>query len=93
MSDATERVHLDQDERYPFYHLRDDLRFGAPADVDTGTLARWRSVLEAFEQVQDEMGKVYDEAEKRERLGKAVAKAQREVSEAEKRLAALQADA
>lgn len=57
------KVGMYSDELYPYYDLSDD--YGDPREVPEELVERWRSVMAAFRDVQDEMAEFYnkDDAE------------------------------
>ena len=54
------RIRIDADERYPDYSVR--ANDGCEVDATSEQVDRWKRVLAAYEQVQDEMGQLYEAA-------------------------------
>jgi hypothetical protein len=54
------KVYVDADERYPDYSLSDVRRSRGELELEVGrqTLARWRRVIEAYNEVQAEIGEL-----------------------------------
>jgi hypothetical protein len=88
MSEPVERVGVDRDERYPTYCLTKK-HAEAFIEVPVETAARWRAAEAAFDAAQDEIAELFDEALKRKQKADTIAKAERQVAEAQARLEAV----
>jgi hypothetical protein len=54
------KVYVDEDERFPDYKLSDVRRSAGETELEVGrqTLARWRRAIEAYNEVQAEIGEL-----------------------------------
>lgn len=79
------KIGLIECERWPTYSITEDSYYPS-VEVDDETLARWRAVTEAFDQVQSEMSELFTAAEARQKREREVAAAEKAVREAQAKL-------
>lgn len=55
------KIYVKEDEQYPVFKLTSSKDpKGTEVEVSKETLERWESIIEQYNQVQDEMGELYD---------------------------------
>lgn len=89
---STTKIGLNEDERWPTYVLEEPGKYAPAAEVDDETLARWRAAIDAFDEVQAEMGDVYEAAKERQKREREMAVAEEAVAKAQATLAALRGE-
>lgn len=85
MAEEKRTVRVVDTERFPFFRVT-RTNAGHTVEVEPATLARWERVMGEFEDVQNEMEKLHDDALRAEAERARIAKAEADVVAAQMRL-------